>query len=553
MKLIWTLIFLGFILIPSKVLAEDWQINSFNSEINIFESGTIRIEETINVDFKDERHGIFRYIPIIYKTDTGDKMRLGFDLESITMDGSSVNYDINWLGASQMMMIGDANTYLTGKHEYKIIYIVDRAILFDEGFDEFYWNVTGNDWDVLLGDVSSIINLPSGADIIATACYTGEVGSLEQNCGRAIHNNSAVFTAEDDYLTIAVGFSKGIINEPSILQKILWFLRDNWPVVIPFAFMLFAIYQWWTKGRDPKMNSVIAEYEAPEGVLPVYAGFLAKGMIPNSMFASMIVKMAIDGYLQILTGGEKKRKHEIFLEKIKEPDGLDNVHKILFEALFSDDKKIKSLVELKGSLSSGTIMRIKSGLKRQLEVDGVFVVFSKRRRSIFILISAMLMFVAIYLTMFFGSITSLSFLIGSLVVFIFALFMPKKSRKGIELVRKVLGFKLFIHTAERYRAEWQEKENIFEEVLPYAIAFGEVKHWAKVFKDLEFENPSWYKGATPILSADLFTSSLMSTIGSIQSSVTPASSSSYSSPSSGGSFGGGSSGGGFGGGGGGSW
>ncbi|MBU0613992.1 DUF2207 domain-containing protein [Patescibacteria group bacterium] len=151
---------------------------------------------------------------------------------------------------------------------------------------------------------------------------------------------------------------------------------------------------------------------------------------------------------------------------------------------------------------------------------------------------------------FFGAFIGATYFIGSLVVFIFAFFMPKKTQKGTDIVRKVLGFKLFIHTAERYRAQWQEKENIFEEVLPYAIAFGEVKKWAKAFKDLEFKNPSWYESSVPFSSADVFSVNLLGAVSAVNSATMPKPS---SSASSGGSFGGGSSGGGFGGGGGGSW
>ena len=88
----------------------------------------------------------------------------------------------------------------------------------------------------------------------------------------------------------------------------------------------------------------------------------------------------------------------------------------------------------------------------------------------------------------------------------------------------------------------------FMEYLPFAIAFGVEKQWAKAFEDITIPNPDWYDGGSVgSFSAMNFTSS----IGAFSSSI--ASSSVSSSSSSGGSSGGGFSGGGGGGGGGGSW
>jgi len=91
---------------------------------------------------------------------------------------------------------------------------------------------------------------------------------------------------------------------------------------------------------------------------------------------------------------------------------------------------------------------------------------------------------------------------------------------------------------------------MFEKLLPYAIAFGVEKVWAKRFQDLNIGQPDWYQGASPgILNSYVFVNSLNSSMKSFKMATTPTrSSSGFSS-----GFGGGFSGGGGGGGGGGSW
>ena len=52
-------------------------------------------------------------------------------------------------------------------------------------------------------------------------------------------------------------------------------------------------------------------------------------------------------------------------------------------------------------------------------------------------------------------------------------------KKGAELLWRIKGFKLYMETAEKYRQQFYEKENIFEKLLPYAMVFGMTEIWVK--------------------------------------------------------------------------
>jgi uncharacterized membrane protein len=86
---------------------------------------------------------------------------------------------------------------------------------------------------------------------------------------------------------------------------------------------------------------------------------------------------------------------------------------------------------------------------------------------------------------------------------------------------------------------------MFEQVLPYAIVFGNVDKWAKAFDGIIKKSPDWYSGTTSF--------SVIGFSNSLNSGIVTSSNSASVSPSSSGSGGGGFSGGGGGGGGGGSW
>ena len=127
--------------------------------------------------------------------------------------------------------------------------------------------------------------------------------------------------------------------------------------------------------------------------------------------------------------------------------------------------------------------------------------------------------------------------------------MNKRTMKGAEAEWRVRGFKLFISTAEKYRARFYEKENMFEKILPYAIAFGLTDKWVKAMKDIygveKFSSmtPVWFIGSSGNFDIDSFSSALTSMTTAISQSTS----------SSSGAGGGGFSGGGGGGGGGGGW
>ena len=129
--------------------------------------------------------------------------------------------------------------------------------------------------------------------------------------------------------------------------------------------------------------------------------------------------------------------------------------------------------------------------------------------------------------------------------------MPKKTRKGADAYWKILGFRDFIKTAEKYRAQFYERENIFEEYLPYAILFGLTDKWAKAFEGIYQNPPSWYEGPVATsFSVAAFTDSLNHSLSAFGSSTFRGGGAVSGSSGLGG---GGFSGGGFGGGGGGSW
>lgn len=144
-----------------------------------------------------------------------------------------------------------------------------------------------------------------------------------------------------------------------------------------------------------------------------------------------------------------------------------------------------------------------------------------------------------------GAIWHPIFLIIGILVFVIFIVISvsmRRTLKGMDLYQKLLGFKLYLKTAEEHRSQFQEREGDLTKLLPYAILFGLTKQWLKAVKSVYSEKElarlaPFFVGSN--LSFNDF-DAVASAIGQVVNSVS-SSSASYSS------------GGGAGGGGGGGW
>lgn len=549
LRIAFTCVSFAVFALPSASFAQvpDWRITDFDAEITILENGDLAIEEKISVIFNEERRGIYRTIPVIYRDRFNNRVKTDLTIGEILQNGEIAETHISRLGREQKIRIGNEETYLTGDYEYTISYVVKDAILFLNDIDELYWNVTGSDWEVPIENASVTVQMPNGAEVLRTSCYVGAFGSTATDCGIATTQSSAAFVAED-YLTVAIGFTKGVLVPPTVTEKVMRFLRTNSVVFLPIGLLLVVLRYWYQHGKDERLPTIVAEFTPPKNWKAVHASFLLKDRLSKHYLAAMIVQLATEGYLTIDVQGESPKKlKKTFLVKTEKPiDDLESAHKLLYNYFFSLRGSV-SLYELKNDTSrSGEIEKIKTEVRNFIRQNDIFAPHSLRAQGIVIVLGVLLGILSIILFANFSTAGLLSGIICAVLIVIIGFYMPKKTENGRELTRQAKGFKLFMHTAERFRSKWQEEQGIFEKYLPYAIAFGDTKQWSKIFTNLpNTENPSWYHSSNNVFVPIAFADSMNSFSRSVATSIAQ--------PQSSGSSGGGSSGGGFGGGGGGSW
>jgi uncharacterized membrane protein YgcG len=293
------------------------QITRFNSNVTIEEDASLTVVETITVIAEgiDIRRGIIREFPTTYKDKQGHRIRVRFDIQDVRRDGSPEPYHTQKRSNGIDLYVGDADTFLTnGTYTYQITYKTDRQIGYFDGFDELYWNVTGNGWRLPITSVSYTLNLPFGADPINIAAYTGLQGADGQDF-RVTADTAGLVSVETtrpferyEGLTVAVSFPTGLVYQPTGSDKTRSFFRDNAGVFVAFIglFMLigYYLYFWDLKGRDPEGGAIIPLYGPPSGFSPAAARFVLRMSYDRTAFSSAVINMAVKGYLTIKDEGK---------------------------------------------------------------------------------------------------------------------------------------------------------------------------------------------------------------------------------------------------------
>lgn len=533
------------------------KIAEYSSDVVINKEGTIDVSENILYDFDTNlKHGIFRTIPIIKTNIDGKKYRLNFTNFSVTdSNGDRIPFKKITDGTEIKLQIGDANSLVSGENTYVISYTVSGALTYYSDHDELYWNVTGNSWDVQLENIRTNISIPENIsrDLVNIKCFTGAVGSKSENCNSSYQNGIVTVTADylntKEGLSVVIGIPKGMVAvlEPAvyvdfwetILGKIvivmLIILAFLWYIVLPLSIPII----WYLYGRDPKANmkAVSAWFDPPKDkagriLTPAETGALVDERVDLRDIAAMIVDLARRGYMKIT----EVKKDEFHLLKQKETDSKMTVwEKQFFTDLFADGKTDLSL---KNTSLYDAFEEVKNSLYKQLMALGFFPKNPDTIRKIMIGVGVVAIFT--------GNI------ILGILIFIFGRIMPKKTLLGVETANVASSLKNFLSSQER-QLEFQAKNQMFfEKLLPYAVAFGVEKIWAKRFAEIKLVQPDWYESRfNTNFTTVYFVSRLSSSLNQFNHAATPTRSSSGF--SSGFSSGGGFSGGGGGGGGGGSW
>lgn len=330
--------------------------------------------------------------------------------------------------------------------------------------------------------------------------------------------------------------------------------------ITPLGFMLMWL-KYRSKGIDKNMpKTIIPLFNPPKDVSPYLLGSIKDEKVEKEDVIGSIIDLAYRGYIKI-EEVKKGKDYKMFkLDGNKDDTGLNDIEKEILDAVFNGKEEMST----KNMRTHFPLKYTKLVNKIYDEMVSMQYFSSSPRtiRSAYFGGGAFLSIFSLAATII-ASIV-LSFLVNFPVVFTFggflilygismiafANYMPAKTQKGSKTYADILGFRMYLNTAERFRLQKLGPEE-FERFLSYAIVFKIEKEWAKKFEGIYEGVPDWYEGSSGSLYDAVFISTFarsFATAATVASTPVSSSSSSHGGGwSGGGSFGGFSGGGGGGG------
>ncbi|WP_417417162.1 DUF2207 domain-containing protein [Hoeflea sp.] len=294
------------------------EIRNFRADIDVRSDASLEVTETItvNAEGRDIRRGIYRDIPLRALDEWGLWSSNGFELVEVLHNGQPAPHNTEWQGRFFRIYIGDANAYIPhGEHTYTIRYVTTRQLRFFDGFDELYWNVTGNFWSFPILSAEARVKLPDGARVIRdqVKAYTGAFGATGGNYTGSIIGNSDIRFAltrplgPEEGMTIAVGFDKGAVTPDA--SGIVPAFSDNAGIFLLILGWLgvpaYYLYAWNKVGRDPPSPPVIPLFHPPENLSPAalsyahFNGFRSGKRGISLPFIAALLSLGVKRFLRI--------------------------------------------------------------------------------------------------------------------------------------------------------------------------------------------------------------------------------------------------------------
>jgi uncharacterized membrane protein len=496
---------------------QDEKIISFSSNLHVRSDAGMDLTETIVYDFgKLERHGIFR----VLRTQNAADKKMDVDVISVA-DAKGIPYTFTTSrdGEDLSIKIGDADKTITGTHTYVIKYDLTNVATYFDDHDEFTWNVIGSEWNIPVLAASATVQFPAGATSQLSAftfdCYRGSYGATGTCANKKLvpanepgNTSGAILALFADQnleagqdLTISVGLPKNIItpaNEPFDFTIFFW--------ILPILVFLRLVTKALQKRRDLKPNkTIIAEYEAPEGMMPTLVGAVADGTVHNRDMTAGLISAAEQGFVKI-NRIEKKwflgsadyeltlLKPLIALPQVTEQKIVEyfmenkNVGETIALSKLDKMKFVKHITELKKSVYDEMIKR------------GLFTKNPTNRKVLFAVLGIVMLFAGIVLGAVLGSFNAaFAIILTAIMVFIWPFLVSVRTIAGADVRRHILGFKKFISVTDKERLEFhnapEKNPEQFMKFLPFAIALGVEEKWAKQFEGIYMAPPAWYGGS----------------------------------------------------------
>ena len=324
----------------------DYVIDKYDINIIVNENNTFDITETITAYFNVSKHGIIRTIPLkntITRLD-GTTSTNRAQITNLSIDNE---YSTSKENGNYKIQIGSKDHTLTGEQTYVIKYTYNIGKDPIKDYDELYYNIIGNEWDTVIGNVTFTITMPKEFDSSKLGFSSGKTGSTDNSNVKYNINENTISGSYDgilrigEALTVRCELDEGYFVGAGLTTSSIVYLM----FIIPILFLIISLLLWYKFGHDDQTVETV-EFYPPEGFNSLEIGFLYKGKADNQDVTSLLVYLANKGYIKISETEEKSlfsTSKGFKITKLKEYDGNNLNEQIFLNGLFTKKASFTSL------------------------------------------------------------------------------------------------------------------------------------------------------------------------------------------------------------------
>jgi len=440
---------------------------------------------------------------------------------TFTVKDNGYNYVIRWYFPSIQ----------NGSETYTLRYTVHDGLRYYADGDQLWWKAIYGDRSFPVLDGQVRVTTPPGATIQEYAAYiNGRDARDSATATVADDKRSVVFELTNrlkagQEFEVRVQFTAGVVDgaaqpwqqaadEAAAQQEAALRFKERWGPVASLFFgalglMLIlggpaALYALWYKlGRD-KPVSMVADYlpEPPDDLPPGLAGALLDETVDMEDVIASVVDLARRKAISITEEKEDgmfRTGYDFIYRRERKDTELRPYEERLIKSMFGSKDSVR-LSDLKNKFYS-KLPAIRQEMYEALIDEGYFSNRPDTIRKLYMGLGVIgltgAFFVGFVLTAVFSDLTGAAVLPGiglgivAIGLIILARYMPRKTDKGAEAAARWRAFKTYLENIDKY-SDIEAQKGIWDQWLPYAIAFGIDKDYIRKFTAVNAPSPGWY-------------------------------------------------------------
>lgn len=317
-----------------------YDIAAYNVDVKVNTDNVLDVTETITADFHEEKHGIYRKIPLSAQIDSLEdntivKKHIS-DIRNISVTdekGKAIAYEKSVEGENLELKIGEGDKTLKGKYTYVIKFSYDIGKDNNKEYDELYYKLIGHEWDTAISNITFQVHMPKDFDKNNVSITSGFSNSeaLDEQVSYIINGN----TIEGKVNALFLPPGTGVTIRAKLPEEYFYGFKDEknidltllYEIFVGSSFLLFLVW-----GRNKRIYAS-EEISLPDNLNPAEAGYLLEGNIKSRHTVALIIYWANKGYLNICSD----LNNDFVLTKLREADNeMKDYEKLMFNKLFEE-------------------------------------------------------------------------------------------------------------------------------------------------------------------------------------------------------------------------